>query len=444
MKNKIKTLCSSLIMTTALVLTGCSGVKPEEGYITLEEANEIVENFAELNVTYTKYTVNGKLNHLNNTDETGAVVVPRTVSKEERFVPTPLTYRDAYNYPSVYRVIKDTITPAEAISYIDSTDYKDDKNIYVKGVISSVELDSTGKAYTIELSNGFKVLNAELHKDLKSAEVTMNVGDEIVVYGHAKVEDGVYQIAKTRKQTPSVYEVNDKKAIPSILGKEKFETKNVVMPTLSVAEAKSYINSSEYNFEKDIYVEGTVSSIENVSSDTYTIYLESDFRIWTTRVDNSITDFPEIGDKIKVMGKGYLYNGHYEVAAIPDSGSYYLYVPLHLNKDSWNYGEGNNITFVKSTRYALESRLYIRGDADTVTHTCYYYRGVDGGLKIKVFSQNKALKIRECGITSHSKWNITVEYDKYGYLVKETFATINAFKEPDSKTCYGEATYEFE
>ena len=37
-------------------------------------------------------------------------------------------------------------------------------------------------------------------------------------------------------------EVNDKKASPSILGKEKFETKDVVMPTLSVAEAKSYIN----------------------------------------------------------------------------------------------------------------------------------------------------------------------------------------------------------
>lgn len=443
MKNKIKTLCSSLVMTIALALTGCSGNNMEPGYLTMEEVNEIVENF-ETNVNYTKYHVTGNLNHLNNTDETGAVVVPRTVDKEERFVPTPLTYRDAYNYPSVYRVIKDAMSPAEAISYIDSTEYKADKNIHVKGVVSSVDVDSSGKSYTIELSNGFKVLDAELQKELKSNEVTVAVGDEIVVYGHSKVDEGVYQIAKTRKQTPSIYEVNDNKVVPSILGKERFESKDVVMPTLSVAEAISYINSNEYSFEKDIYVEGTVASIENVAEETYTIYLESDFRIWTTKVESSIEEFPEVGDKIKVMGKGYLHDGTYEVAAIPDSGSYYLYVPLHLNKDSWNYGEGNNITFVSSTRYALESRLYIRGDADKVTHACYYYRGEDGGLKIKVFSQNKALKIRECGIVSHSRWNITVEYDKHGYLVKESFATINAFKDPDSRTCYGEANYEFE
>ena len=46
-------------------------------------------------------------------------------------------------------------------------------------------------------------------------------------------------------------------------------------------------------------------------------------------------------------------------------------------------------------------------------------------------------------ITMRAKWNITIEYDKNGYLVSEFFETINAHHDPDSKSCYGSATYTF-
>ena len=51
--------------------------------------------------------------------------------------------------------------------------------------------------------------------------------------------------------------------------------------------------------------------------------------------------------------------------------------------------------------------------------------------------------INESDIIVHAKWNITIIYDKDGYLVSEKFETINSHKDPKSQTCYGEANYEF-
>ena len=73
------------------------------------------------------------------------------------------------------------------------------------------------------------------------------------------------------------------------------------------------------------------------------------------------------------------------------------------------------------------------------------YSNNDGGLIVKTFGENKALWINapEDYVECHAKWNITVEYDKHGFLVKEKFETINAHKDDDEKSVYGEARYSF-
>ena len=62
----------------------------------------------------------------------------------------------------------------------------------------------------------------------------------------------------------------------------------------------------------------------------------------------------------------------------------------------------------------------------------------------KAFGVNKALRlINPSDVVCHAKWNITVEYDENGYLVSETFETVNSHKDPDTKTVYGSATYSY-
>lgn len=126
-----------------------------------------------------------------------------------------------------------------------------------------------------------------------------------------------------------------------------------------------------------------------------------------------------------------------------DCTSYYLNLPLHLTPTNWKVlDENGNMINDKSTKYRLESRIYApnAGYYDTV----YYYLREDGGFFLKAFGVNKALRIDQpSGITCHAKWNIVIEYDADGFLVSETFATLNAHKEPDVKTCYGQATYTY-
>ena len=58
--------------------------------------------------------------------------------------------------------------------------------------------------------------------------------------------------------------------------------------------------------------------------------------------------------------------------------------------------------------------------------------------------ENKALRIiNPSDVVCHAKWNITVEYDENGYLLSETFETVNSHKDPDTKTVYGSATYSY-
>ena len=128
------------------------------------------------------------------------------------------------------------------------------------------------------------------------------------------------------------------------------------------------------------------------------------------------------------------------------SKSYYLRLPLHICMDNWTYvlPEELQTDEIKknrqSTKSRLESALLVVGKT---LDQLYYYVDAEGNLIIKTFGANKALRINESDIIVHAKWNVTVIYNKDGYLVSEKFETINTRKEADSKTCYGEANYEF-
>lgn len=136
---------------------------------------------------------------------------------------------------------------------------------------------------------------------------------------------------------------------------------------------------------------------------------------------------------------------------LKNCASYYLRLPLQITKDTWNETDTD-----WSTRYQLESKVYRPSGMDQL----YYYKRADGGFILRAFGVNKELKISNYDLWENSavddlvdllcsgKWNITVEYDENGFLVKETFETVNAPTNKDkvttdtkSKCCYGEATY---
>lgn len=120
--------------------------------------------------------------------------------------------------------------------------------------------------------------------------------------------------------------------------------------------------------------------------------------------------------------------------------SYYLNVPLHITTTNWVSEAINSQGLSLSTRYQLESKLYRPAGLDEI----YYYETEDGGFIIRVFGANKALTIKNpTVITCRAKWNIEIEYDKDGYLVREEFATVNSDRAKDSDCCYGQATYTF-
>lgn len=127
-----------------------------------------------------------------------------------------------------------------------------------------------------------------------------------------------------------------------------------------------------------------------------------------------------------------------------NSKSYYLRLPLHITEANWTYVKPTEFTNEEksrqSTQSRIESALLIVGKT---LDKLYYYEDAEGNLIIKTFGSNKALKINEADSIVHAKWNITVIYNNEGYLVSERFETINAAKESDSNTCYGEAKYEF-
>ena len=117
--------------------------------------------------------------------------------------------------------------------------------------------------------------------------------------------------------------------------------------------------------------------------------------------------------------------------------------PLHLTKDNWLIKDANGkYSSTKSTKLVLESCIYQPngGYLDRV----YYYLRDDGGFYLRAFGVNKALQIvNPSEIECHGKWNVTIEYDKNGYLVSEAFETINASWDDKANSCFGSATYTF-
>lgn len=123
-----------------------------------------------------------------------------------------------------------------------------------------------------------------------------------------------------------------------------------------------------------------------------------------------------------------------------NSSSYYLRVPLHITKINWYSQQEDNNKNSLSTKAQLEAKLYRSDSLDQV----YYYHREGGGFMIKVFGVNKGLIIfQKDSITCRGKWNITIEYDEYGYLISEKFETINSSDKNKKDCCYGSATYSF-
>lgn len=126
--------------------------------------------------------------------------------------------------------------------------------------------------------------------------------------------------------------------------------------------------------------------------------------------------------------------------------SLFLNLPLHITSTNWTVKkEDGSVDTISSTKQALESRLYQAGSE--YDFQLYYYEREGGGFIVKAFGTNKGLKINQLYenfvLQCTGKWNITVEYDKDGFLVMEKFETINSHKEDDSKSCYGYATYTY-
>lgn len=131
--------------------------------------------------------------------------------------------------------------------------------------------------------------------------------------------------------------------------------------------------------------------------------------------------------------------------------SYYLDLPLHITKENWIIYTDEKYDINLSTKYALESRIYQPngGYLDKI----YYYKRDGGGFYLKAFGVNKVLKLgtvkqkpednKPTNIEPNAKWNIICEYDANGYLISETFETLNAHKDADNKTIYGKATYTY-
>ena len=123
--------------------------------------------------------------------------------------------------------------------------------------------------------------------------------------------------------------------------------------------------------------------------------------------------------------------------------SYYLRLPLRITPKNWRiYDKDGKMVITTSTKYNLESRCY--QSAGGYLDKVYYYLRDGGGFYLKAFGVNKSLKLKNpVEIEINAKWNIIAEYDENGYLISETFETLNAHSAPDSESIYGKTTYTY-
>ena len=125
--------------------------------------------------------------------------------------------------------------------------------------------------------------------------------------------------------------------------------------------------------------------------------------------------------------------------------SYYLRLPLRITSYNWMlYNDEGKYDIKTSTKYFLESRCYQSAGKYVDLDKIYYYEREGGGFYLKAFGVNKALKLSNpVEMLMNAKWNIIAEYDENGYLISETFQTLNAYKASDTESIYGKCTYKY-
>ena len=179
--------------------------------------------------------------------------------------------------------------------------------------------------------------------------------------------------------------------------------------------------------------EQVTAIVEKFSStaDYSTYSYESSFNY--LGLDSSQIDFRPSRNNVEFIDSLELYDSKASV-------SHFLRLPLHITLANWTYYDELMESASDSTKVKIESLLLTYGETlDKV----YFYTDVDGNLIIKTFGANKGLNILKGDVICHGKWNVTLVYNKDGYLMSEKFETINTHKEPKTETCYGEATYKY-
>ena len=180
--------------------------------------------------------------------------------------------------------------------------------------------------------------------------------------------------------------------------------------------------------------------INKISSKEYTQYtLTSEFNFRSKEV----LGFPEAVNK------------NFYFTPAPDEfsdecTSHYLLAPLQITSKNWVIlNEDGSVNAVKSTREKIISKMYKVNDAYNDTY--YMYLEEDGGFSIRSFGVNKKITLYEKKsngskkkrLETKGKFDITLKYDKNGYLVYEAFQTINTHNGDKKDTCYAYATYTY-
>lgn len=165
------------------------------------------------------------------------------------------------------------------------------------------------------------------------------------------------------------------------------------------------------------------NQVKKYSYEGYLNYFEYDEELVPTTISKRNVDFVDSLDKYSA-----------------NSSSYYLRLPLHITPTNWVCEELDNSGLSLSTQYQLESKIYRPAGLDQI----YYYKRPEGGFILRTFGVNKALIIKKpSDITCRAKWDIEIEYDADGYLVREYFATVNSSENNKSECCFGQATYTY-
>ncbi len=109
------------------------------------------------------------------------------------------------------------------------------------------------------------------------------------------------------------------------------------------------------------------------------------------------------------------------------------HAPLQLNSTDFYYETNGSMSnacqyysiyqrLVNTSGSTTELQTHI-GDDNSIT---FYVTNSDNTIPIYIYSEN---------LSWNARWNITLEYDSNGYLISESYASIN-YKEGNTESCY--------